>query len=225
MPTKTGAEIIQIMRNVTGRVDASDPLFTDTIMLGYLNDFLNLEMPQDARLWENKTWWEFTIDQNTVDPLPVDLAALGYSTIGPPAYIWVNNMVSPTQINRFPLYWYQSPAEFFARWPQVVGAQPQRPTDVLYYNNELIFRGPPNQEYVVQIQANMIEATLSSPSDEITNSYFWRYVAYGAALDIFFDYGEDDKAAKALIPYNRYRAIVFARTNAQYENQRPYPSF
>jgi hypothetical protein len=222
---KTGAQIIQILRNVTGRVDASDPLFTDTVMLGYVNDVLNLEMPQDARLFENKTWWEFTIDPTTLDPLPVDLAALGYSTIGPPAFVWVNNNVSPTQITRFALWWYQDPAVFFAKWPQVTGATPQRPQDVLYYNNELIFRGPPDQQYVIQIQANRIEAVLSAPSDEITNSYFWRYVAYAAALDIFSDYGEMDKYNQTMPAYMRYRSMMYARTNQQYQNQRPYPTF
>jgi len=222
---KSGAEIIQIVRNVTGRVDASDPLFTDTIMLGYVNDFLNLEMPQDARLFENKTWWEFNIDETTVDPLPVDLAALGYSTIGPPAYVWVDNEVSPTQITRFDLWWYQSPAVFYAKWPQVTGATPQRPQDVLYYNNTLTFRGPPNQEYRIQIQANMIEAVLDSPSDEITNSYFWRYVAYGAAMDIFSDYGEMDKYNQTMPAFMRYRSMMYARTNQQYANQRTYPTF
>lgn len=222
---KSGAEIIQIVRNVTGRVDASDPLFTDTVMLGYVNDFLNLEMPQDARLFENKTWWEFTIDELTVDPLPVDLAALGYSTIGPPAFVWVDNEVSPSQITRFALWWYQDPAVFYAKWPQVTGATPQRPQDVLYYNNTLTFRGPPNQEYVIQIQANRIEAVLSSPSDEITNSYFWRYVAYGAAMDIFSDYGEMDKYNQTMPAFMRYRSMMYMRTNQQYQNQRPYPTF
>ncbi len=222
---KTGAEIIQIVRNVTGRVDASDPLFTDTVMLGYVNDFLNLEMPQDARLFENKTWWEFNIDPTTLDPLPVDLAALGYSTIGPPAYVWVTNQVSPTQITRFDLWWYQDPAVFFAKWPQVTGATPQRPQDVLYYNNQLIFRGPPNQQYKIQIQANMIEAVLSAPSDQVTNSYFWRYVAYGASMDIFSDYGEMDKYNSTMPAFMRYRSMMYARTNQQYQNQRPYPTF
>lgn len=222
---KTGAQIIQIMRNVTGRVDASDPLFTDTIMLGYASDFINLYMPQDMRLFENKTWWEFDISPVTADPYPVDLAALGFSTIGPPAYVWVNNNVSPTQITRFNLWWYQDPAVFFAKWPQVTGATPQRPQDVLYYNQQLIFRGPPDQEYRIQIQANVIQAELTSPSDEITESYFFRYAAYGAALDIFSDYGEMDKYDQVMPAFMRYRSMVYARTNQQYQNQRTYPTF
>lgn len=222
---KNGAQIIQIMRNVTGRTDASDPLFTDTVMLGYANDFLNLEMPQDVRLFETKTWWEFDIDEDTVDPYPVDLESLGFTTIGPPAYVRVTSQVSPTTETLFTLNWYQDPAVFFAKWPQVVGTTPQRPQDVLYYNNELIFRGPPDQAYTIKIQANQVEAVLASPSSQVTNSYFWRYVAYGASLDIFSDYGEMDKFAQTMPAFQRYRSMVYARTNAQYQNQRPYPTF
>jgi len=222
---KNGAQIIQILRNVTGRVDASDPLFTDTIMLGYINDFLNLEMPQDMRMFSNKTWWEFDIDPLTPDPYPVDLNALGYSTIGPPAYVWVENQANPLQITRFALYWFQDPAVFYGKWPQVTGATPQRPQDVLYYNNTLTFRGPPDQQYHVQIQANLMEIVLSSTSQDISNPYFFRYVAYGSALDIFSDYGEMDKFSMTMPAYMRYRSMVYARTNQQYANQRPYPNF
>ena len=222
---KNGAQIIQIMRNVTGRVDASDPLFTDNIMLGYANDFINLEMPQDMRMFSNKTWWEFQIDPTTPDPMVVDLNALGYSTIGPPAFVWVTNQTAPTQITRFALWWYQDPAIFYSKWPQVTGATPQRPQDVLYYNNTLTFRGPQDQQYTIQIQANKMEPILSSELATLSNPYFFRYVAYGASLDIFSDFGEMDKFSLTMPAYMRYRSLVYARTNQQYENQRPYPAF
>lgn len=211
---KTGAEIISILRNVTGRVDAADPLFTDTIMLQYVNDFLSLEMPQEVRLYENNTWWEFTIDQTSSDPYPVDLESLGFTTIGSVAYC-----------DGFVLNWYQSPPVFYSMWPETQTYQEQRPQDVLYYNNYLTFRGPPNQSYEVKIQAYKIEAELSSTSAEIDNSYFWRYVAYGAALDIFNDYGEDDKSQRIMPAFMRYKSIVYARTNQQLMSQRSYPTF
>lgn len=222
---KTGAEIIQILRNVTGRVDNSDPLFSDTVMLGYINDFLSLEMPQDVRLYENKTWWTFNIDTTTPDPLPVDLEALGFTTLGPPAYIVYNSGTTPVQTNLFDLWWYQDPAKFFGIWPQITPNQPQKPENVLWYNNELVFRNPPDQLYGVKIQAHKIEAPLSAPSEEIANSYFWRYVAYGAAIDIFNDYGELDKAQGIYAAYMRYKGMVIARTNLQLMNQRTYPTF
>lgn len=224
---KNGAEIINIMRNVTGRVDASDPLFTDSIMLQYLNDFLNLIMPQEVRLYENKTWWDFDIDETSPDPYPVDLEALGFTTIGPPAFIrYVDGSVTAgNNLFWFDLFWYQSPSIFYNKWPQVSPLLRQRPQDVLYYNNQLVFRGAQDQAYTVRIQANAVEIALSSPSAEISNSYFWRYVAYGASLDIFSDYGEMDKYAQTMPAFQRYKGLVYARTNQQNISQRTYPQF
>jgi hypothetical protein len=53
---KYASDLITIMRNVTGRVDNTDPQFTDEIMLGYLNDYYQLEMGQELRLKELRTW-------------------------------------------------------------------------------------------------------------------------------------------------------------------------
>ena len=59
---KTAADLILILRNVTGRVDASDPQFTDAIMLQYLQDFIQLQSTQDIRIFKNMTWYEFLLD-------------------------------------------------------------------------------------------------------------------------------------------------------------------
>ncbi len=140
---KYASDVIKIMRNVTGRVDSSDPQFSDTIMLGYVNDYYQLEMGTELRLIEKQTWWDFHIDPTTVAPLPVDLqnpyqAPTGtqFSTIGP--YCTANG---------FEVFWYQDPAQFYAMWPETQTYQPQRPTYVLYYNNTLSFRGPPDRDY------------------------------------------------------------------------------
>lgn len=214
MISKQGADIITIVRNVTGRIDSSDPLFTDPVMLARVNDFLQLEMPQEVRLYENKTWWEFDIDQNSADPYPVSLEQLGFTTLGPPAYV-----------DGFDLWWYQSPAVFFSKWPETQTYTAQRPQDVLFYNNELIFRGPPDQQYHIKIQAYAVEVELAAPSSTIDNAYFWRYVAYGTALDLFTDYGELEKYEQYMPVFMRYKSMVYARTNQQLMSQRTYPTF
>lgn len=53
---KYASDIVNIMRKATGRMDSSDPQFTDTIMLGYVNDYYSLEMGQELRLKEKRTW-------------------------------------------------------------------------------------------------------------------------------------------------------------------------
>lgn len=218
--TKYGSDVILIMRNVTGRIDASDPLFDDSVMLGYANDFLNLIMPQEVRLYENKTWWEFTIDENEEDPFQVNLQDLKFTTIGPPAYV-----------DGFELEWHQNPDIFFTKWPETQTYDAQRPEDVLYYDNELIFRGPLDQEYDFKFSAYKVEAQMVNSSNEadpntaLEFDYFWRYVAYGASLDIFSDYGEMDNYQRYYPVFRRYRSLVYSRTNQQLMSQRALPTF
>ena len=216
---KSAADLILILRNVTGRVDASDPQFTDSIMLQYLQDFIQLQSTQDIRIFKNKTWWEFNLGPSDPNPYPVNLQDIilingnqGASTIEPPCYA-----------DGFFVFWYQSPQEFYAIWPETQTYQPQRPTYALYYNNEITFRGPPNKDYIIKIAAYQVEIQIT---DGILNAdYLYRYICYGAALDIFSDFGEMDKWREIFPAYQRYRALVYSRTYSQYQNQRPAPEF
>ena len=223
---KTALDLINIMRNVTGRVDASDPLFTDQIMLGYLNDFIQLESTMDVRIFKNRTWYSFNYGSDDVNPFPVNLQTLlldnqiglptqiGASTIGPEAYA-----------DGFVVFWYEDPATFYQIWPETQAYQPQRPTYVLYYNNSLTFRGPPDKTYLIKIAAYQVEYALTTTDQALNQDYVWRYFAYGAALDIFSDYGEMDKYNEIFPVFRRYRSLVYSRTNSQYQNQRPNPEF
>ncbi len=224
---KSVADLITIVRNVTGRVDASDPLFTDDIMTQYLQDFIQLQSTQDIRIFKNKTWFEFILDPTSPDPYPINLQEIvlvngnmGASTIEPPCYA-----------DGFPVFWYQSPQEFFQIWPETQVYTPQRPTYVLYYNNQLIFRGPANKSYLIKIEAYQVELQLTNADYQpgaysgLQQDYIYRYVCYGTALDIFSDFGEMDKWRDIYPAYQRYRALVYSRTYSQYQNQRPSPEF
>lgn len=226
---QSGISVIQIMRNVTGRVDKNDPAFTDAIMFDYLNAFVQQEHPQEVRIFQNETWWDFEIDPLTINPLPVDLDALGFSTINEPAYIGYQT----EQLNSFRLFWYQDPKQFYAKWPWQQIFTPQRPIDVLYYNNELTFRGPPDRNYNVRISAYKIDYSFAGGSNtnsgsilaNVPKAYLTRYFAYGAALDILSDYREMDQYNEVFQVYRRYRGQVVARTWQQYESQRTAPDF
>lgn len=226
---QSGASVIQIMRNVTGRVDKNDPAFTDPIMFDYLNAFVQQEHPQEVRLFQNQTWWDFAIGPLTTDPMPVDLDELGFSTINAPAYIGYTTGA----LTSFPLFWYEDPKQFYARWPWQQVFTPQMPTDVLYYNGELTFRGPPDQVYTVRIAAYRIDYSFAGGTNSnagsilanVPQAYLTRYFAYGAALDILSDYGEMDKYNEVFQVYRRYRAQVLARTWNQLSSQRTAPDF
>lgn len=212
-------DLITMLRNVTGRIDDSDPQFTNQIMGQYLTDFIQLDSTQDVRLFQQATWWEFTIDENSDNPYPVNLqtieltsGAVGASTIGGPAYA-----------DGFIMDWYQDPALFYGYWPETQEYTPTRPTAVLYYNNTLTFRNPPNQEYLIKIQA--YEVAVGFVDGTMTHDYMYRYYVYGAALNIFSDYGEMDRWNETFRAFTRFRALVYGRTNLQYQQQRPLPQF
>lgn len=226
---QSGASVIQIMRNVTGRVDKNDPAFTDPIMFDYLNAFVQQEHPQEVRIFQNQTWWDFAIGPLTTNPMPVDLDQLGFSTINAPAYI----AYTTGALTSFPLFWYENPKQFYARWPWEQIFTPQMPTDVLYYNNELTFRGPPDQVYNIRISAYNIDYSFAGGSNSnagsilanVPQAYLTRYFAYGASLDILSDYGEMDKYNEVFQVYRRYRGQVLARTWDQLQSQRTAPDF
>jgi hypothetical protein len=124
----------------------------------------------------------------------------------------------------FDLWWFQSPQEFYAHWPDRNNYTPQRPTAVLYYNNALTFRGPPDQEYHIKIQSYKEEIEWNEQGS-LNADYLFRYLAYGASLDIFSDFGEMDKWNDIFPVFKRYRALAYSRTYCQYQNQRPSPEF
>jgi len=107
---KTASDIITIMRDVTGRVDSTDPQFSDTIMLGYINDFYTLEMGQELRLKERRTWWEFVINDTTANPLPVNLQ----EPFGAPTGVQFTTIGPFCTADGFEVFWYEDPAEFYA---------------------------------------------------------------------------------------------------------------
>lgn len=211
---KFASDVIKILRNVTGRVDESDPLFDDTAMLQYVNDFYQYDTGQDLRLFENDTWVEFTIDENTTDPMPLDLDDLGISVLGGLAYI-----------GGFSANWCQDPGDFYQKWSLTTEYTRQRPSDILYYNGGLVFRSPPDQQYLVKIKAYKQLQALATTSTQLPNPYLFRYIAYGAALDVFSDFGEMDKFQATFPVFQRYRSLVTGRTNQQLVNQRSTPRY
>ncbi len=226
---QSGSSVIQIMRNVTGRVDRNDPAFTDAIMYDYLNAFIQQEHPQEVRIFQNQTWWDFTQGPTDQNPLRINLDALGFSTINAPAYVGYTT----EPFSSFPLFWYEDPKQFYARWPWTQTFTPQMPTDVLYYNNELTFRGPVDRDYNIRIAAYSIDYSFAGGTNtnsrsilsEVPVAYLTRYFAYGASLDILSDYRETDVYQEVFQVYRRYRGQVLARTWNQYQSQRTAPDF
>lgn len=63
------------------------------------------------------------------------------------------------------------------------------------------------------------------PDSSIRSDYLWRYVAYGAAIDLLTDYREFEVLPGIERKFEKYRGLVYARTMQQQQNQRSTPRF
>lgn len=207
---KTLENVAAIVRKITARLDGS---ISDETIYTYINDFYQLEMGQELRLFDSRGFYEFDLVAST-DTYAIDMDAavgIGYSLLSAP--VWIDG---------FEVNFYVTPETFFAIWPETQDYTEQRPTDVLWYNNILTFRGPPDDDYPVKITAYEINDALDvtgSGSDEIGEDYWFRYLAYGAALDILADGGEFEKISQVVPLFERYKDLVESRNYNQMQSK------
>jgi hypothetical protein len=204
-------DVITIMRRVIGQNDGDDANATQTILLDYVTNFYELQFPQDLKLFDLYTWWEFNTASGTDTYTFKDQ---GYSNIGQPVY--VNNI----EIN-----FYQDHKQFYDVWPLVDAGDEStgQPTDVLFYNDELLFRPQPDNTYAVKVLAYQQPQNTDSDTD-LLQDYYLRYLAYGAALDYLADFGDFETYGPVKRVFDRYRDLVLRRTAVQRLQQRPMPA-
>ena len=229
---KLASDVLRIMRLAIGRRNENDPDSNDEILLGYINDFINLTMSDDVKLFEQFGTLTFTIDETNTsgvytfndvgaDSLFVNISQECYISLLDP----VDNSVS---WNYLPIF--QDPGEFFAIWginnDEIL--IPGYPTNLLYYGNEFTFRTIPNTSYLVKIfgyKQNNVDYNADG-DPEIPFDRWLRYCAYGAAVNYSrdFRYSPDDRA---LIKesFASERKLMLTHTHNQIKNSRALPRF
>ena len=198
--TKTLRDVTTIVRNVTGRTDGS---VSDNTIFAYITDFYQLIMGQEMRLFEGETYYTLNID-DSADEYPIDASAIGYSILRDP--VWIDG---------FRINFHTDPSIFFAKWPETQDYTKQRPIDVLWYDGMLTFRSPPDAVYEVKMRAYALNEPLTEGDDSINEDYWFRYLAYGASIDLLGDVGEYEKVAQVMPLFERYKSLVNARTYTQ----------
>ena len=212
---KDVGDVITLMRRIIGENDGNDPDATDSVLLSYVSDFYNLLMPQDIRVNELFSWFEFdTVDGQDVYPFKDQ----GYSNIYPPVYA-IDSNNADTIVD-----FYQNPLDFYEIHPiSKEEEQEGRPFSLLFYNDEILLRPTPDTVYTIRIKAYR-ELTVSNQNDDIDQDYWFRYIAYGASLDYLSDFGNVEEYQKIFPAYDRYRKLVAMRRAKQETTQRARPA-
>ena len=219
------------MRLAIGRRNANDPDSNDGTLLQYINDFISLTMSDDVKLFENFGTFNFTIDETLTDgvyQLGSDVDGENFVNFDSEILISLTDPVN-SSVSWSRLFLYQDPQEFYGYWGinNVDILTIGYPTEVLYYDSQLVFRTIPDDSYTINIYGYKQNPELTDVGDPtIPFDYWLRYVAYGAALNYAKDYRFDAESRQMIKnSFQSERKLLLARTHNQIKTQRGLPSF
>ena len=227
------SDVIRIMRLAIGRRNENDTDSNDSTLTQYINDFINLTMTDDLKLFEQFGTLTFTIDEtNTTGIVSLEDAGaedgVFFSNISSEGFITLTDPPDESvSWNRLEIY--QDPSIFYDIWGVnntdilIAGY----PTQMLYYGTEFVFRTIPDTEYTIILYGYKIASNLSSEGDpEIPFDYWLRYLAYGAARNYAADYRfAAEETARIEKNYSRERKLLLTRTHNQRKVSRSLPRF
>ncbi len=224
------SDVLTLARQALGRKNENDPDSSDEMLLGKLNDFVSLTMPNDTKLFESFGTLTFTIDESNTSGVYTfnDVGAdFDFMNISQEAFISILEPVdNSVSWNYLPIY--QDPGEFFSIWginnDEIL--IPGYPTALLYYDSELTFRTIPNTSYLVKIYGYKKNGDYPDVNTPIQYDYWLRYLAYGLALNYANDFRYEDAAlAKIERSFKRERKLQLTHTHNQIKMSRCMPQF
>lgn len=94
------------------------------------------------------------------------------------------------------------------------------PRGILYYNNSLILRSPPDQQYLVELTAYLSPCAYLSTTQSVQYAYMAEYIARGAARKILADTGDVEQFMFYEPLFKEQETLVWKRSQRQFTNTR-----
>jgi len=118
-----------------------------------------------------------------------------------------------------------APADGQLIYLNYVQFEANRPQAILYFNNQFQLYPVPDQAYVIRMRAYQIVEELTNATDTPELNEWGPCLAYGTALSIFADYGENDAYAETTVLHKEQISLVLTRTEQDLMNVRAMPNF
>lgn len=90
------------------------------------------------------------------------------------------------------------------------------PRGILYYNNSIILRTPPDTQYLVELDAYLSPAAFLSSSQAVQFGYMAEYIARGAARKILSDTGDVEQFQFYEPLFREQELLVWKRSQRQF---------
>jgi hypothetical protein len=94
------------------------------------------------------------------------------------------------------------------------------PRSMLFYNNVLTLRSPPDQQYLVELDAYLSPAAFFATNQAIQFAYMCEYLARGAARKILSDTGDNEQLAFYEPLFREQEMLVWKRSQRQWTASR-----
>ncbi len=94
------------------------------------------------------------------------------------------------------------------------------PRGILYYNNTLTLRSPPDRQYLVELDAYLSPSAFFSTADAIPFGYMAEYIARGAARKILSDTGDIEQFQFYEPLFREQELLVWKRSQRQWTANR-----
>lgn len=103
---------------------------------------------------------------------------------------------------------------------QVYYFQAGLPRSMLYYNNTLTLRSPPDRQYLVELDAYLTPAAFLNSNNPLQFGYMAEYIARGAARKILSDTGDVEQFMFYEPLFKEQELLVWKRSQRQWTNNR-----
>lgn len=117
------------------------------------------------------------------------------------------------------------PAASAVIYAKYQGYQGNRPQGVLFFNNTFTFMPVPDQAYRIQMQGYIRPTGLTADGDVPLQEEWGPLIAYGAALEIFSDRGDEESYNSYYPIFKRYENVALGRTIQQLTVEQSVPRF
>lgn len=94
------------------------------------------------------------------------------------------------------------------------------PRSILFYNNTLTLRSPPDKQYLVELDAYLSPSAFLSTSQAVPFAYMSEYLARGAARKILSDTGDIEQFQFYEPLFREQELLVWKRSQRQWTNNR-----
>ncbi|MBI9073782.1 MAG: hypothetical protein JEZ02_00125 [Desulfatibacillum sp.] len=178
------------VRKLTGRPDIGQ--LSEEDLLGAINQFYVHMLPQEVNVREIQTWREIALTSTDSGEYALESSVLSlekpFTLKDEGGMVTILDLLSDQDL-------------FFRLFPES-DTQRDRPRACLIYGRTLTLRPRPDREYTFRAAATTTLDALEDDTDSPADAKWGPFIAYGTAMEILQENGEDSEASNLRDAYS-----------------------